>query len=426
MEKFEVDPLEISETFDLLKNIRILEDGKVHDEINFKVKVLLTEFAEHMENVSEIGHTEILNEYYKLLNSYVMNLKKIEVSQILREADFVNENLNEKSFKVHFDWFTTQILGNFFFLKDIESIIPLMVRCLIEETQGNESPENKRLKSSVEKLFKQTFESFGHEKTKKFIEILLLNDKNYAVFFNWYYSKGFVDEFARPKTADGDFYRKEVKNEENDKNSGIEEEKKSQEVIENEDDDRQSILSDEFPLGDNYKVIESRPKTSEGFFMKSEAERKEDNFSLSQTDTNENNTQGNVEINEETKSNRPLGQFLTEEKPITTVESQLDSRFNEKSLNNPDFNTITEPVRKSLRLSELKSENIQERYQNSPNEEFKITEEVLQLLDSQKEKINNEWKQKLNQQNLLELQQEIENNKKIQNDIISEIQREHK
>ena len=116
----EVDPLVIFETFDNLKNIQIYEGANIHESIHIKVKTLLTVFTKHMIDVTEIGHTNILNDFYTILNSYTMELKKAEVSKLLREVDYSNGIFNKVPFETHFYWFTSQILGKFFFLKDIE------------------------------------------------------------------------------------------------------------------------------------------------------------------------------------------------------------------------------------------------------------------------------------------------------------------
>jgi hypothetical protein len=123
----DVSPLEISETFDKLKHVRLSDGNVINDSVNLKIKIILREFTEHMHDVAEIGHYDILNEFYKLLNSYTIDLKKVEISHILNEVDFCQNQLDRLSFKVHFQWFTSQILGDFFFLKDIEPCIPLLV-----------------------------------------------------------------------------------------------------------------------------------------------------------------------------------------------------------------------------------------------------------------------------------------------------------
>lgn len=277
----EIDPLDVAEIFDMLKPIIIQDRNQASSDIRMKVKIILEQFVEHMIDVIEIGHNDILNDFYNILNSYTLDLKKQEISQILREVDYKDNQLDKISFKVHLQWFTTQILGQFFFLNDIEPCIPLLVRCLDDGNLGTEYPEENPLKSEVSNMFKLTFELFGYDKAKKFIEVLLLKDqKLYSIFFNWFYSQGFVDENARPQTTTADFYSKSPPKH-NTKDQ-------SEEEAQSEDDEAKEDSDDDFPLSDNYKVIESRPKTSMGLMINTE-EKKDVNFDLSpsQTDANE-------------------------------------------------------------------------------------------------------------------------------------------
>lgn len=280
MKADEVNPLEVYETFDLLKPVRVQTQAQdaISKDIRAKVKIILKEFVPDMHDVAEIGHNEILNKFYKVLNSYTLDLKKAELSAILREVDFQENKLNKHSFRVHFQWFTTQILGQFFFLNDIEPWIPLLVTCL----EDADNLEESSLKNEVANLFKQTFELFGYDTTKKFIEVYLLKDtKLYSIFFHWFYSQGFVDEKSRPKTTSADFYPSSPK-----KTKPPVHDDESDEA-DDEEQDKNDESDDEFPMDSNYKVIESRPKTSIGNLMVNE--KKDVNFDLSpsQNDTKE-------------------------------------------------------------------------------------------------------------------------------------------
>ena len=272
----DVDPIEIFDTFELLKPVKIFDENELSECIKIKTKIVLENFVESIIDVTEIGHHDILSNYYKILNSFTMDLKKQEISKIIREIDYVDQKLDDISFRVHFRWLTKEILGQFFFLNDIEPLIPLLVTSLTFENDGKESPDGVSFATEVANLFKLAFELFGEEKSKKFIEVILIkNQKLYSIFFNWYYTHGFMPQDNRPKTTNADFYTSSP-NKKHDKEEDSLEESKS-----NDDND------DGFPLGDNYKVVESRPKTSLGVLIPKE--RKDVNFDLSpsQTDSNE-------------------------------------------------------------------------------------------------------------------------------------------
>lgn len=120
-----------------------------------------------------------------MLNNYTLELKKGEISSILNDVDFNNKKLDKTSFKVHFEWFTTQILGHFYTLNDIQPLIQLLVTCLEESNTGSETLEDNTLRQEVMGLFKKTFEMFGQDQARRFIEVALLKDqKLYEIFFN--------------------------------------------------------------------------------------------------------------------------------------------------------------------------------------------------------------------------------------------------
>jgi hypothetical protein len=178
----------------------------------------------------------------------------------------------------------------------------------------------------------------------------------YSIFFNWYYSQGFVDENARPETATADYYSRSAQKQ-------------------NEDfEEDHSTFEDEFPLSNNYKLVESRPKTSMGFvvdnqkisrdgapetiylgdnnYVTSDNVKNSSEFDLSpsQTDTIEAKNfmlrKSNANsILRDSETNKPLTNFLTEEKNYDTIESHNDfsSKNYETSLKDPEFNTISGP-----------------------------------------------------------------------------------
>lgn len=278
---------------------------------------------------------------------------------------------------------------------------------------GSESPEDGSLKKEVAKLFRKTFESFGYDQAKKLIEVSLIKDeKLYSIFFNWYYSQGFIDENARPKTTTADFYNKSPQ-------------KANQEYDEDKDD--HSVFEDEFPLSNNYKVVESRPKTSMGLVVNTQKDSQDvaseliylrDNnytssgnvkhssdfdLSPSQTDHNEirneilTRSNANSILGRESEPNKPLTHFLTEEKNYDTLESHNDfsSKNYDPSLRDPDFNTISEPKRsESPRLVGVKSSSAPE---TLPNKSLpKIDESVLNAkIEKERKQLARDYEQKL-------------------------------
>ena len=396
----EVDPMVISSVFEKLKPIAIFDGSQNTWEIQLKVKILLDQITEHIIDVEEIGHVDILNEFYKVLNTYTLELKKGEISSILNDVDFNNKKLDKTSFKVHFEWFTTQILGHFYTLNDIQPLIQLLVTCLEESNTGSETLEDNTLRQEVMGLFKKTFEMFGQDQARRFIEVALLKDqKLYEIFFNVFCTQMWLEENSRPKTADPDFYT-------SGKNATHEENKS-----EDEDDND----SDDFP-SNNYKLVESRPKTCIGFGTnESEQDRKDLNFDLSPSQSGANDckysldkisgilTKSNAEMRteEEKDSQKPLIQFLTDEKQFETLGSIRQSKDAESNLNHLEFNTISEAQPVSPRLSDLHPENIQKRYEHREKKvklEPEVDEEVLkQKIEHERRLLNQEWEYKLDQ-----------------------------
>ena len=275
----EVDPLDIFDTFELLKPIKIFTENEFTDNISIKAKITLENFVESIIDVSEIGHHDILANYYQILNSLTIDLKKQEISKIISEIDFVDQKLDNISFNVHFRWLRMEILGKFFILKDVEPLIPLLVTWLSYESDEKQSTDEANLALESSNLLKLAFELFGEENTKRSIESLLIkSQKLYTFFFNWYYSQGFMSHDQRPKTTNADFYPRSPN-------------KKDYASVDEDPFDKPESDNDEkednFPLGDNYKVVESRPKTSLGILISKE--KKDVNFDLSpsQTDSNE-------------------------------------------------------------------------------------------------------------------------------------------
>jgi hypothetical protein len=176
----------------------------------------------------------------------------------------------------------------------------------------------------------------------------------YSIFFNWYYSQGFVDEHARPETATADYYSRSAQKQ-------------------NEDfEEDHSTFEDEFPLSNDYKLVESRPKTSMGLvadtqkisrdgapemvylgdnnYITSDNIKNSSEFDLSPSQTDpieaknfmlrKSNTNS---ILRDSETNKPLTNFLTEEKNYDTIESHNDfsSKNYKTSLKDHDFNSIS-------------------------------------------------------------------------------------
>jgi hypothetical protein len=393
MKNEELDPMAVMDTFEHLKTVNVPQGNKP--------LILLNELTEHMLEVIETEQNDTLQSFYMLLNTYTLELKKQEISKLLAKLN--TNNFQEELFSVHFTWFTSQILGNFFFLKDIEPVVPLLVKCLTLEDEGS-------LKQQVEALFKQTFDSFGFNEAKKFIELLLLKDaKLYSVFFDWCQNQGLAEEVQRPQTATADFYgKKSGKEEQKEKSPMRKSEERYSAKEEIKEEDEQSVFDEEFPISN--KVVESRPKTTMGLVSNTEEKPPHDEFELSpsQSENNEDNyeyTKSGVGSTMGDKdSNHPLAQFLTEEKNFTTIESNVDFKTHEAgSLNHPDFNTISEPARtESPRISELKPENLSNRYKaekesvQKPLKESQVPEEIIMAkIAEERELINREWEYKL-------------------------------
>lgn len=97
-------------------------------------------------------------------------------------------------------------------------------------------------------------------------------------------------------------------------------------------------------------------------------------------------------------------QFLTEEKQFDTLGSNLDSKHNEAHLKTFDISSEDDQDAHSPRISDLRPENIQARYEpskrlNSPPKEPKIDEQVLRMkLEEERELLNREWESKLDQE----------------------------
>lgn len=403
----DIDPIEIFDTFELLKPVMIYDDNQLTECITIKARIVLDNFVESIIDVTEIGHDDILSNYYKILNSFTMDLKKQDISKIIKEIDYIDQKLDDISFRVHFRWLTKEILGQFFFLNDIEPLIPLLVTSLSLENDGKESPDEVSFATEVANLFKLAFELFGEEKSKKFIEVILIkNQKLYSIFFNWYYTHGFIPADNRPKTTNADFYPNSPnKKKDTDEDQDSLEESKSQ-----EDHD------DAFPLGDNYKVIESRPKTSLGVLT--QKEKKDVNFDLSpsQTDSNEKHckqlpltyigllTKSNLESNleDDNNSRHPLLQFLTEEKQFETLASNAGKKSSMFKSKGSDYGTAREHDTVSPRISELHPENIQSRYEapkrlENKDDEYKLEQDVLrQKIEEERDILNREWESKFN------------------------------
>lgn len=97
-------------------------------------------------------------------------------------------------------------------------------------------------------------------------------------------------------------------------------------------------------------------------------------------------------------------QFLTEEKQFDTLGSNLDSRHNEGHLKTFDISSEDDHESHSPRISDLRPENIQARYEpskrlNSPPKQPKIDEGLLRLkFEEERELLNREWESKLEQE----------------------------
>lgn len=274
----EIDAEQIIEVFEWLKSIGVSETLENADfSTSYKTKILLSEVVEHIVDVEGIGHSELVTSFYEVLNSYAEEFKKSKMCELVAQVDYHRKTLDKVSFRVHLDYLIDQILGEVFFFEDIEPIIPLLVACL--EDNEDETQEDEALKQQAMGMF---FKLFGMHDSKEIankIEKLLLNEnKLYPIFFKKIKTKLMQEENQRPKTTNPDFYSVPWSNEKN-----YQEDKKDSE---DEDDD--------FPLNNNYKLIESRPKTSCGLMINTkeddeDAYRKDINFDLSpsQTDANE-------------------------------------------------------------------------------------------------------------------------------------------
>ena len=102
---------------------------------------------------------------------------------------------------------------------------------------------------------------------------------------------------------------------------------------------------------------------------------------------------------EEEKHPQTLAQFLSEEKNFETLQSCPDYKQTEGQQNTIDFNFNSEKGDNSPRISELKPENIQNRYstENRENAErqAKINEEMFKKrLEEERDQINQEWEYK--------------------------------
>lgn len=152
------------------------------------------------------------------------------------------------------------------------------------------SQEINTLRAEVADFFTKMFDTFGHEKVKRDIEVMLLkNQKLYAVFFEWFYSEGFVQS-----TGDKPNNKRDVLLEQTKKNSN----KFEIEVEQHVRDVRGSAnerIDTKFNLEKGYKVVESRPKTTAMGLMASISEdRKDVNFDLSPSQTNSNSKHGKL------------------------------------------------------------------------------------------------------------------------------------
>jgi hypothetical protein len=238
---------------------------------------LLAEVVEHVVDVEDIGHTELVNSFYEVLNIYAVEFKKIKLCEMVNQVDYQQKTLDKVAFRVHLNYLRDQILGDVFILKDIEPILPLLVACL--EVREEDTQEDQVLREEVMELLKKLYEMHGYEKAKKDIEYSLVNDQRlYNIFFDSVTFKDIINENLRPKTTNPDFYSAPHVNE-----------RDHHEGFKNSDDE-----DDDFPLSNNYKLIESRPKTSCGLMINTtdddfNGDRKDINFDLSpsQTDANE-------------------------------------------------------------------------------------------------------------------------------------------
>lgn len=138
-------------------------------------------------------------------------------------------------------------------MNDVKPLIPLLIECLQKSKEGGDSQDINTLKHEVEEFFIKMFETFGHDKVKKDIELIVINNQRlYDIFFTWFYSNGFVSQDSRPKTTKGDFLHAS----------------KNSEFLDLEEEDK------------SYSSPIARPKTTQAIIQQRE-ERKDDEFDLS-------------------------------------------------------------------------------------------------------------------------------------------------
>lgn len=85
------DNFSMLEILILLKKVPINIEDELYDDIRIKARLMLSVFVSPMQEIIEIGLDDILADFYGLLNSYTLELKKVDVCQILADIDYIDD-----------------------------------------------------------------------------------------------------------------------------------------------------------------------------------------------------------------------------------------------------------------------------------------------------------------------------------------------